>query len=90
VEDGQREHGADHGQLDHQAEGLILVNARLLGEVVKNPMSLVPVQGASGIKLALENPLVGDNVRANGMRDKIPSVVGNQGSKLFFHGILLV
>jgi hypothetical protein len=90
VEDGQREHCADHGQLDHRAEGLILVDARLLGEAVKNLVSLVPVQGARGIKLVLENQLVGDNVRANEMRDKIPSVVGNQGSKLFFHGILLV
>jgi hypothetical protein len=36
----------------------------------------------------LENPLAGDNVGANRMRDKIPGVVGDQGSTLFFHGVM--
>jgi hypothetical protein len=43
---GQGEHGADHGRLDHQAEGLIVVDVGSLGEAVKNPTSFVPVQGA--------------------------------------------
>jgi hypothetical protein len=34
----------------------------------------------------LENPLAGDDVGANGARDKILGVVGDQGSKFFFHG----
>jgi hypothetical protein len=84
--DGQREDGADCGRLDHRAEGLIVVDAGSLGEAAKNPASLVPFQGAVGIELVLENSLVGDDVGANGARDKIPSVVGDQGSKFFFHG----
>jgi hypothetical protein len=84
--DSQGEDGADHGRLDHRAEGLIIVNAGSLGEAAKNPTSLVPFQGAVGIKLVLENPLAGDDVGANGARDKISCVVGDQSSKFFFHG----
>jgi hypothetical protein len=51
-------------------------------------MSLVPIQEAFRIELVLINPLVGDDVGANRMRDKIPGVVGDQGSKLFFHGVM--
>jgi hypothetical protein len=84
--DGQGEDGADCGRLDHRAEGLIIVDAGSLGEAAKNPVSLVPFQGVVGIKLVLENPLAGDDVGANGARDKILGVVGDRGSKFFFHG----
>jgi hypothetical protein len=57
-----------------------------LGEAAKNPASLVLFQGAVGIELVLENPLAGDDIGANGARDKIPGVVGDQGSKFFFYG----
>jgi hypothetical protein len=57
---------------------------------VKNSASLVPVQGAVRIELVLENSLTGDDVGANRMRDKISGVVGDQGSKLFFHDVRLV
>jgi hypothetical protein len=53
--DGQGEHSADHGRLDHRAEGLIVVDAGSLGEATKDPMSLV-----------LQNPFVGDDIGANG------------------------
>jgi hypothetical protein len=49
-------------------------------------VSLVPLQRTIGVELVLENPFVGDDVGANGARDKIPGVVGDQGNKLFFHG----
>jgi hypothetical protein len=84
--EGQEEHDADQGQFDHRAEGLIIVDARSLGEAAKNPVSLVPFQRVVGIKPVLENPLVSDDVGANRARDKIPGVVDDQGSELFFHG----
>jgi hypothetical protein len=90
VRDNQGEHGVDRGRLDHQVEGLIVVDVGSLGEVMKNPASLVPVQGAIRIKLVLENPLAGDDVGANRARDKISGVVGDQGSKLFFYGVASV
>jgi hypothetical protein len=86
VGDDQRDHGADRGQLDHWAEGLIVVDVGSLGEAT----SLVPVQGVIEIDLMLENPLADDDVGGNMTRDKIPSVVGDQGSKLFFHGAMPV
>jgi hypothetical protein len=85
--DDQGEHGADLGQLDRRAEDLIVVDVESLGEVAKNLVSLVPVQGAVGIELVIENPLAGDDVGTNRTRDKILGVVGDQGSKLFFHGM---
>jgi hypothetical protein len=88
--DDQGQHGADHGRLDHRAKGPIIVDAELLGEATKDPASLVPLQRVIGVELVLENPFAGDDVRANGARDKIPGVVGDQDSKLFFHGVMPV
>jgi hypothetical protein len=84
----QREHGVDHGQLDHRAEGLIIVGVVSLGVKprTKDPASLVPFQRAIEVEFVLENPFVSDDVAANGARDKIPGAVSNQGNKLFFHG----
>jgi hypothetical protein len=53
-------------------------------------MSLIPVYGAVRIEFVLENPLAGDDVGANGTRNKIPGVVGDQDSKLHFHGAIPV
>jgi hypothetical protein len=84
--DDQGEHGADRCRLDHRAKGLIIVNAESLGEAVKDIARLVPFQRAVGVELVLENSFIGDGIGANGVRDKITGVVGDQGSKLFFHG----
>jgi hypothetical protein len=84
--DGQGEHDADRGWFDHWVDGLIIVSVGSLGEATKNPASLVPFQGAVRIKLVIENSLASDDVGANGVRDKILGVVGNQDSKFFFHG----
>jgi hypothetical protein len=83
VRDSQRKDGADRDRLDHWAEGLIVVDAESLGEVAKNLASLIPFQRAVRIELVLENPLASDDVGANGARDKIPDVVGDQGNKFF-------
>jgi hypothetical protein len=85
--DGQGEHRADGGRLDHRAGGLIVVDAVPLDEAVKNPASLVPFQGAVGVELVLEDPFAGDDVGDNRMRDKLPSILGDQGIIFFFHGM---
>jgi hypothetical protein len=85
--DDQGEHGADHGRLDHRAKGLIVVDAGSLGEAMNDPGSLVPLQRAVEVELMLKNPFAGDDIIANGARDKIPGVVGDQGIKLFFHDV---
>jgi hypothetical protein len=38
----------------------------------------------------LDNPFVGDDIGASGSRNKIIGVVGDQGSKFFFHCAALV
>jgi hypothetical protein len=88
--DNSGKHGANHGRLDHRAEGLIVVDVGPLGEVTKDLTSLVSVQRAVGVELLLENLFAGDNVGANGARDKISGVVGDHDSKFFFHGMMLV
>jgi hypothetical protein len=85
--DDQGEYSVDRGWLNHRAEGLTVVDAGLVGEAAKDPTSLVPFQRAIGVELVLENSFAGDDIRANGARDKIPNVVDDQGSKLFFHGV---
>jgi hypothetical protein len=87
VGDGQGEHDVDRGRLDHQADGVIVVDAESLGEAMKDPMSLVPFQRAVRVELMLENLFVSDDVGANGARDKITGVIADQGSKLFFHTV---
>jgi hypothetical protein len=71
-------------------ESLIVVNTGSLGEATKDPASLVPFQRAVKVELVLENLFVGDDVGSNGARDKIPGVVGDQGSKFIFHGAMPV
>jgi hypothetical protein len=57
---------------------------------LKDPVSLVPFLRAIRVELMLENSFTGDAVGANGARDKIPGVVGDQGNTLFFHGAVPV
>jgi hypothetical protein len=52
-------------------------------------MNLVPLRGAIGVELVIEDPFAGDDVGANRMRDKIPSVVGDQRIIFFLHGVVL-
>jgi hypothetical protein len=80
----------DRGWLDHRVEGLIVVDVGSLGEATKDPVSFVPLQGTVRVELVLKNPFIGEDVGANGARDKILGVVGDQGSKLFFHGAVPV
>jgi hypothetical protein len=85
--DDQGEHGVDRGRLDNRDESVIVVDAGPLGEVEKDPRSLVSFQRAVGVELVLENPFTDDDIGANGARDNIPGVVDDQGNKLFFHGV---
>jgi hypothetical protein len=61
-------HQADEwaGAGDGRAESLIVVDARSLGEIAKDPVSLVPFQRVIGVELVSEKSFVGDNIGANG------------------------
>jgi hypothetical protein len=88
--DEQGEHGADCGRLDYQVKCLIVVDTGSLSEATKDPASLLPFQRAIEAELVLKNPFVGDDIGANGARDIITGVVGDQGSKFFFDGAVPV
>jgi hypothetical protein len=77
--DGQGEHCVDCGRLEHWPEGLIVVDTESLGEATKDPMNLVPFQRAVRVELLLENPFTLYHFKESG-------VVGDEGSKFFFHG----
>jgi hypothetical protein len=66
----------------------VLVDTGPLGEVVKDPMSLVPLQGAVRVELVLEDLFVGDDIGAKKTRNKIPSDVGDQSIIFFLHGMV--
>jgi hypothetical protein len=76
----------DGCRLDNRTKSLIVIDIEPLGEAAKNPASLVQFQGAIGVELVLEDPFASDNVGANRMRDKIPSVVADQIIVFFLHG----
>jgi hypothetical protein len=77
----------NRGWLDYRAKGLIVVDTGSLGEAAKDLASLVPFQRAVEVELVFENPFAGDDIGANGARDKISGVVGDQNNKLFLHGM---
>jgi hypothetical protein len=46
--EGEGEDGANSGELDDRAEGLVIVHFEALGEAPKDPTSLVAVEGGRG------------------------------------------
>jgi hypothetical protein len=44
------------------AKSLIIIDAGMLREPVKNPSGLVPLECPIGLELVLEYPLAGDNI----------------------------
>jgi len=79
------EHGADRGRLDDRAEGLVVVDAGLLGETADDPARLVPGEGTVGVEFVLEQPLPSNNVSTRGPRDKAPSAIVDQRLVLIGH-----
>jgi hypothetical protein len=62
----QSQNSPDGGRLDHQTEGLIVVNPGALGEAPEHIAGLVPLQGPVAVQLHLEDPLPGHHVGAGG------------------------
>jgi len=75
---GQGEHHTNRRGLHHWTEGLIIVHTGVLREATKNPMYLVPLKGAIGLELVLENPLPRNDIGLRRTRDKILGVVRKQ------------
>lgn len=52
----------DRAWLNDQTECLVEVDTGPLGEAAERPLGLVSFQGAIGVELVSENPLVGDHI----------------------------
>jgi hypothetical protein len=55
--EGEGEDGANGGELDDEAEGLVVVHSGALGEASKDPTSLIAVEGAVRGQLVEKEPL---------------------------------
>ena len=83
----QGEDSANGGWFDDRDEGLVVINTEALCKSAKDPTSLVSFQGTISMKLVFENPFSSDHIGLGRARDKIPSVVVQEGSEFFFHGL---
>lgn len=80
----------DRGRLDDGAEGLVIVDAVLLGVAADHPTSLVLSEGAVRVKFLLEDPLARDDVSTRGAGHQAPSAIVSQGLVLIHHGSMPV
>jgi hypothetical protein len=84
VWDYQGEHRANNGRLDHQAKGLIIVNTGPLGEVAKDPTSLVPIRVTLDLNLCLKIHLLVMTLELTGHMTRSQVLLAI--SKFFFCG----
>jgi hypothetical protein len=82
---GEGEDGANSGELDDGAEGLVVVQSEALGEAPKDPTGLVAVEGAVRGQLVAKKPLAGDHVGAWWTRHQVPGLVGQEDRILLLH-----
>jgi hypothetical protein len=82
--EGEGEDGADGGELDDGAGGLVIVHSRALGEAPKDPTGLVAVEGAVRSQIVAKEPLASDHISARRTRHQVAGVVGQQG-RLILH-----
>jgi hypothetical protein len=64
----QSQNSPNGGRLDHQTEGLVVVDPRALDEASEHITGLVPLQGLVGVQLQLKDPFPGDHVGTRGSR----------------------
>jgi hypothetical protein len=74
--EGEGEDSVDGGELDDEAESLIVVHAGSLGETPKNLASLVAVEGAIRSQFVVKKPLASDHIGTGRTWHQVPSVVG--------------
>ena len=83
---GDAEDDTNGRGLDDGAEGLVVVDAMLLGVATNNPTCLVTGERAIGVELVLEDPLAGNDVCTRWTRDEPPRAIVDQSLELFGHG----
>jgi hypothetical protein len=79
MRDCNAEDDADRGLLDHQTEGLIVVDVVLLGEATNHPARLVAGKRAIDLELMAEDLLARHDVGARRTWDEAPGVIVAEG-----------
>jgi hypothetical protein len=73
--DCKLENGKNGAGFDNRSKGVMEVDTFTLPETADHPARLVMIKSAIRMKLMLEDPLPGDDIRMSGTRNKLPCVV---------------
>jgi hypothetical protein len=80
-----REHG---GRFHNRAESLIVVNSGALSETLKDPASLVAIEGPVSAELVREDPFASHDVGSLRSWNKVPGPITHQGPVLILHSFV--
>jgi hypothetical protein len=83
--DRQSQHCVNSCGLHDNAENLIVVHTRVLGEPLEVPTSLVSVQIIICLQVVLEDPLASHHIGPRWLWYQVPGAVGEQGLILLFY-----
>jgi hypothetical protein len=83
--DSSGEHHAHGGLFHNRAESLIVVDSRALSETLKDPASLVAIEGPVSAKLVCVDPFAIDDVGALRSWNNVPCPITHQGPVLILH-----
>jgi hypothetical protein len=79
------EHRVHGGRFHNRAESLIVVDSGALSETLKDPASLVAIEGPISTELVCEDPFTSDNIGALRLWNKVPCPITHQGLILILH-----
>jgi hypothetical protein len=83
--DNSGEHRAHGSRFHNRAESLIIVDSGALSETLKDPASLVAIEGPLSVKLVCEDPFASDDVGSLRSWNKVPCPITHQGPVLILH-----
>jgi hypothetical protein len=85
MEDSSGEHRAHGGRFLNWAESLVVVDSGALSETLKDPASLVAIEGPISTELVCEDSFVSDDVGTLRPWNKVPCPITHQGLVLIFN-----
>jgi hypothetical protein len=83
--DSSGEHRVHGGRFHNRDESLIVVDSRALSETLKDPASLVAIEGPVSAELAREDPFSDDDVGALRSWNKVSGPITHQGPVLILY-----
>jgi hypothetical protein len=83
--DSSGEHRAHGGRFHNRAESLVVVDSGALSETLKDPVSLIAIEGPVSAELVCEDPFASDNVGALRSWNNVSCPITHQGPVLILH-----